>query len=285
MKSVPGIVKWKVLPSLVALGIAAFILTVVLVGITILFYPEQAKEMTPHLLAEAAGIFFELSLVLLIVDRLAARQRRQDWAFAHRAVSERMAAAMVDVMRLLNVKASNSTYAANEDRISEFVEIGRSHINDLGNNITALASFAEPDQYKESRVIELKLSWLLRVISAAMAPATIREWEIRATKDATESIMAFSKRNQKEIKEIDDTLAFLSRGEDQDGFKLMINVGSIEDLFRWRMQLQTLIQHAYEPDLYPGIWRDALNKLAPHYFTIDWWLLSNSAETIEKLTL
>ncbi len=100
--------KWPTLPpALVVSGLAAFLLGFSAIAFSLLLFPEQ---MMPNLLSEAAGVLLEISLVILIVDRLGTRQRRRDWAFAHRAVSQRMAAAMVDVVRLLSVKANDSAY-------------------------------------------------------------------------------------------------------------------------------------------------------------------------------
>jgi len=253
-------------------GLAAFLLGLSAIAFSLLLFPEQ---MMPNLLSEAAGVLLEISLVILIVDRLGTRQRRRDWAFAHRAVSQRMAAAMVDVVRLLSVKANDSAYAANKDRISEFVEMGRLHLDDLGNNITALASFAEPDQYEKARIIELNLSWLLRMLSRSLSLATrTGAREMSAAQRSTGLIMDFFRLDQTGIQTIDEIQTLLARETGGDGPEPMLHEGDTAGLFQQRMRLQTLIGQTYQHDLNPGIIMDAQNELAVHYFTIDWWLLS-----------
>jgi hypothetical protein len=112
--------------------------------------------MGPHIYATVAGVFAEAALVVLVLDQIARNHERHEWPSVRRAVGVRMAASMVDIVRLLLVQWSPIAYHGNHTRHGEFVEIADLHLSDLRSNLQSLALGAEPRDYLDARRIELR---------------------------------------------------------------------------------------------------------------------------------
>jgi hypothetical protein len=123
--------------------------------------------MGPAIFAGVAGIFAEAALVVLVLDRVNRFQEARDWAFVRDIVGQRMAATMVDVMRLAGIRWSGAALHAERDRHAEFLEVAEVHLADLRSNLEGLAVRAEPADYRAARRVELRLAWLVRNLRTA----------------------------------------------------------------------------------------------------------------------
>ena len=99
---------------------------------------NTAAKWGPISHATVAGVFAEAVLVVLVLDQIAHSHARHEWSFVRRVVGERMAASMVDIMRLLFVRWSPLAHSANHERHNEFVEIAELHLEDFRSNLQSL---------------------------------------------------------------------------------------------------------------------------------------------------
>ena len=255
---------------LTATGVVAGVLAGAIVALSLVFAFQQ---MGPNLLSEAAGLLLGVALAVLIVDRVTARQRRRDWRFAHDIVARRMAATVVDTMRLLSIRRDRDTYAAHRHRMVEFADLCQFHFDDLDSNITALATIVDPPHYEASRTIELHLAWLVRTLTRRLSDelTPIAAWELQSAGQVTQMVMDYlhidTDSAAREIS--DEVLQYLESAEAR-GYP----VSAVSALLSERFGIQTSILDRYAPARKPGIMMDADLDLAVRYFTIDWWLLS-----------
>jgi hypothetical protein len=172
----------------VTFGAMSFVLAVGLFATGAAVY---GRDMGPAILGGIAGIFAEAALVVLLLDRVVRLQEVRDWAFVRQTMGERMAAAMVDVMRLAGIRWSALALEANRDRHAEFVDVAEVHLADLRSNLEGLALRAEPADYRAARRVELRLAWLLRTLRLEPGEAIVPgpEWPIVI--DTARAIRAF----------------------------------------------------------------------------------------------
>jgi len=117
--------------------------------------------MTPNLLAELAGVSFEVAVVALIVERVMSRRQRREWDFAYRALAERSSEAFVDVMRLIFSRSSEAAPDANMSRYSSFVHLAEQHLGDLRSHIEGSAAALDSNTHQQYRRVERRLAWCL----------------------------------------------------------------------------------------------------------------------------
>jgi hypothetical protein len=172
----------------VTFGAASFVLAVGLFATGAAVY---GRDMGPAVFGGIAGIFAEAALVVLLLDRVVRLQEARDWAFVRETMGDRMAAAMVDVMRLAGIRWSALALKANRDRHAEFVGLAEVHLADLRSNLEGLALRAEPADYRAARRVELRLAWLLRSLRPEPREAVVPgpEWPIVV--DTAQAISAF----------------------------------------------------------------------------------------------
>jgi hypothetical protein len=137
--------------SLAQFGVLALIGALASIALGFIF---KTHEMAPHVYATGAAILAEAALVIFVLDRLAQAERQREWAFVSRVVGRRMAACMVDVLRLCCVSWSSVAFKANIGRYSEFRGIAGLHFADLRSSLEGLAIGAEPRDYERARTIE-----------------------------------------------------------------------------------------------------------------------------------
>jgi hypothetical protein len=246
------------------LGLAALGTSLGLLAVGIVIY---GHEMAPHVLATIAGVFAEVALVVLVLDRLARAQAKQSWSFVRGVVGRRMAASMVDVIRLCGIRWSPDAYAANHERHDEFVRLAELHLADLRSNVQGLAIAAEPGDYRDARKIELRLAWLVRYL---------REPSHRVGRPGSEYFVA------------SDTARLIQRfldGEQEFGSTLALadkivaktwgdQPADRERFWRARMAAQNaLLRLTQERGSTPGIVLDIDGDLAMKYFALDCKLL------------
>ncbi|MFT7837763.1 hypothetical protein Q5530_16635 [Saccharothrix sp. BKS2] len=118
-------------------------------------------DMTPNLLAELAGVSFEVAVVALIVERVMSRRQRREWDFAYRALAERSSEAFVDIMRLIFSRSSKAALNANLSRYSSFVHLAEQHLGDLRSHIEGSATALDSGTHQQYRRVERRLAWCL----------------------------------------------------------------------------------------------------------------------------
>src|SRR6266508_351487 len=197
--------------------------------------------------------------------------RVRDWSFTHTAICRRMAAVLVDVMRLLMVRSNSRSYSANRARYQEFIVIATSHFEDLQSNIAALPALGDPRQYEKSREIELRLLWLLRTFAVPPQPAArVARREVATTREAAELVLAYFDLYAGARDEFDKVLDYIG------SFKQAVDSkrNGPDAFFGLRQSLQTAVLTRYGGP--SGILMDVDLELALRYFAIDWWLLRNA---------
>jgi hypothetical protein len=253
-------------------------------GLVVLSFVVYGKEMGPHVFATLIGILGEVALVVLVLDRMANSQKLREWSFVGTVVSHGVAACMVDLSRLYDVRWSQAAYRVNSDRYDEFVKILRLHLADLQSNLEGLALGAKPEVYEQARKIQRRIAWMANYLSNKPVSAALpREWELGNILSTMKLAGEFMQATVAA-----EFTSNLSRAGDT-----MTNVGKIEspgksnvaaDRFgRLRMRCQTELLRR-NPGVRPevlrgslstgiGIWFDIDQELAPFYFAIDFMLI------------
>lgn len=244
-------------------GLCALLVALTLFSVSYLIYDD---EIGPHIYATLAGVFAEAALVVLVLDQISRNQERREWSFVRRAVGERIAAAMVDVMRLFVVRWSPMAYEANNARYDEFVTVAELHLADLRSNLQSLALGAEPRDYREARRIELRLAWLIRYLRVGTASPTHPDREllfvVTETARLTKNFLHRESRYAPTLATAAQTVA-RTRVVDADAF------------FTARQEAQATVSQLEVGDSRSpsGIMFDVEGELALKYFAIDSSLL------------
>jgi hypothetical protein len=235
-------------------------------------------EMLPNLFAEFAGVLLEVAIVILVIERLATRQRRRDARFAYDAVADRAAITFVDVMRLIWVRASAAAMSFNGERYDEFRQIADLHLAEFRSNIVGFAGSLDAASHESLRKIDRRLTWAIARLGAAhLSPAEIRDLQELAAETA-EFIGAFLTRNGGAaflLAEQSALLAFENTppepGRDSQS--------SVDRSFHRRLRAQTeyLRRWGRSRPLPRGILYDPDNVLAFGYFVIDRAILASAS--------
>jgi hypothetical protein len=248
----------------------------------------RRREMAPHLYGGAAAILLEAALVVFVLDRLTDKKKHEEWAFVQDVVGRRMAACMVDILRLSGVHWSSAVYPGDPARYSEFVGIARLHFADLRSSIEGLALGAEPSDYREARKIELRIAWLIDKFGGvpddfADLPQAVRIG-VMETHDMVRLFLSGTGPTRKtdaaieaDLEEALETAAAIVRRivVADPGRTFLENIGSFWTT-RMSAQDELLTQRRYRV---PGIWFDVDLELALGYFAIDSVLLGEVSAT------
>jgi len=203
-------------------------------------------------------------------DRGASGLQTDKWGYVHAAMCRRIAAVMVDVVRLLMVRSSPLAHRANSARYDEFLKIARDHFDDLDHNISALPAIGDSRQYESSRKIELRIKWLLRAFALNPSIARAAPHEIEIVREAMSLALEYFKLYpgpENDAFEATTALALRNSAE-----RPSINADA-DGVFSTRQSLQTMAIEMHERDVGPGILMDVDNELAVRYFAIDCHLL------------
>lgn len=252
-----------------ALGLGAAVVTVALLatGFGIYGHPFWAQ-----LLATVTALAAETALVLLVLDHATGLQVERDWEFVRQIVGQRMAAAMVDIMRLCGVRFSPLAFSANKARYDEFAQLAELHLQDLRSNLEGLALRAKPEEYREARRIELHLAWLCRYLHESPSAPTRPSVEQAVLAGAAESIRKFLVRHQ--------AFRFTIEGVEQLVGMPDVSLRRQPDAF-WQTRLslqQRLLDEDRDLQSLPrGIIAAIDGTLALRYFAIDAALIASSA--------
>jgi hypothetical protein len=230
-------------------------------------YGEDHDDLAPflHTLASGTSTMRSAAVATPRVAQLQENPRR------HAAICRRLAAVMVDMMRLLMVRSSGRSYSANLARYDEFIAIATSHLEDLRSNIGDLSKLNDDRLLNEAREIELRFSWLLRMFARApQSVARVVRQEVTTIREAANLVLAYFDLYAGAREELDQVLAYIASSKQAGDDK---GVGP-DAFFAVRQSLQGLVLVRYGgPE--PGILMDVDLKLAVRYFAIDWWLLRN----------
>jgi hypothetical protein len=153
---------WNARMLLRLLGLSALALAVILTAVGFVIY---GKEMGPHIIAVSIGILGEAAVVVLVLDRVTGRQKKEEWSFVRRVVGHGASACMVDLLRFCCIRWSPKAFDANHERYDEFVRITRLHLANWRSNLEGLALGAEPGAYEQAWQIGFQLAWLADQLS------------------------------------------------------------------------------------------------------------------------
>jgi len=230
---------------------------IALVGAIFFFalgFKIYGPEMGPHALAALAAILLETAFVVLVLDWLTQRQKQQDWSFVRNVVGRRMAACMVDVVRLWSVRWGANTYVSNASRYDEFIHIAQLHFADLRTSIEGLVIGAAPIDYERARTVELGIDWIIDKLAGKpdlpQAPFQIMQSTIVDTRRLVHTFLtdviksercADSIKQHSALCEVVEIVASMDRSildktstEDMDTFVLKRMAAQNEFLRRWR---------------------------------------------------
>jgi hypothetical protein len=201
---------------------------------------------------------------------LTQKQKQGEWAFVRKVVGQRMAACMVDILRLCCVRWSSIAYSSNVSRYGEFVHIAQMHFADLRSSIGGLALGAEPSDYEFARKMELRIGWMIdKFETKPEFPQEPPQWMhsivLGTHKEIHQFLVAESgiDKVSKIVSEIEPSILDKTSIDDMNNF-----------FFR-RMAAQNELLKLQERSGSPaqGIWFDLDQELALGYFAIDSILL------------
>jgi hypothetical protein len=153
---------WVLARIVLVTGIIALFLGIPIAVIGVVAYGVSVGT---NLLAGASDLLISIAVAKFIIDRINRVNTRRQWLAAYRALHGLLAAAFVDVMRLLKVYSDEKTYEANVARYEEFIAIATMHVNDLRDTVQGFAAVMDPPEYTLCRTVERRLSWMIRTLS------------------------------------------------------------------------------------------------------------------------
>ena len=218
-----------------------------------------------HVFATIAGVFLEAAVVVLVLEKLAQGQQKSEWRFVRHTVALRVAATMVDVIRLGSVRWSEIGYRCDANRYDEFRAVADRHLTDLRFNLWSLVLGLAPAEYREAREIEQLLGTLvdyLRQLPPQAGQPYEGEWlKLIDTVKAIEPFLRY-----------DESLkSALDAGRRAAALLMVTAPISIDEFFERRLEAQNnLAEPGGEP---PRIRYDVTGELAVKYFAIDSTLL------------
>lgn len=248
-----------------ALAASTAILSVVVFG----------RDMLPNLVAELSGVLLEIAVIVLIVERISAYQRRRDARFAYDALSKRAAMIFVDIMRLLWVRASAAQMRASGHRHDEFREVAELHLMEYRSNIEGFATSLDPPSHELLRQADRRLSWVIRLLQEKPLEAYGYLEQAELMTETAETIARFlavgggpeyAAAQAKASEALRSAEAEVEPGD-----------ALADDFFhkRWRAQTAYLRSFPQSEPAPPNVLSDVDNRLAFGYFTIDRAILAS----------
>lgn len=152
------------------MGIVALVLGIL---IAVLEHIAYGSSVGANLLATASGILISLAVATLIIDRINRLNRQRQWLVVYEALHGLLAAAFVDVMRLIYIHSSEAAHKANAGRYQEFIDTATMRVTDLRGTLQGLVAVMDPADYATCRTIERRLSWMAHIFSAGRGASTI----------------------------------------------------------------------------------------------------------------
>jgi hypothetical protein len=176
---------------MVLVGFAALGLAIAIGIFGRLLYGDS---MTVNILSGLFELLLSVAVAVFIIDRVSRMQARKDWKVAYGAVSGLLAAAFIDVMRLLFLRLNEQNYAANRTRYGEFISIADLHMSALRSSIEGFAMAFEPRSLQLVRSVDLRLSWLMNRLRPDPGKPQQVEDHLRRTHEIAEDIAVLLRR-------------------------------------------------------------------------------------------
>jgi len=228
------------------------------------------EGMGGNLLAELAGVLVEVALIFLVLDWIVKRKGRQDWRFAYEVISQRMATAFVDLMRLQYVASSGVARAANGARYPEFVDMAVQHLEDLRSHIEGFSVAFDAPSHQRCRQLEQKLLWMFSRLKRGPNLSSRDDLGVmqRIAYALHEFFMAQGESEYKgQVKYVEDVIR-----EQQQG----LNSGDLDSVFKFRLRVQSrLLEGDRGAGRIPSIVDDMDQLFAVRYFVLDYKLLTD----------
>src|SRR6478735_4796302 len=135
---------WLQTRIVTVMGIVALILGILIAVIEHIAYGSSVGT---NLLATASGILISLAVATLIIDRINRLNKRRQWLVVYEALHGLLAAAFVDVMRLIHIYSNEAVNRANISRRQEFIDTATMRVNDLRGTLQGLVAVMDPAEY------------------------------------------------------------------------------------------------------------------------------------------
>ena len=229
-------------------------------------------DMQFNLLAEAAGVLFEVSLVILVVDWLVQRRERQRWRHAYPMISDRLATAFVDTMRLLYVATVRTAgYAADLERYPAFYGRLTKNLDHARSTLEGFAIALDSSAHYAARDIELKLRWLH---SQLERPSATMEREFRIALECAEEFDQFCAETwRRDYEQLRSSVLAVIRKVAPEVTESMASLERAVALnLRYRLQ-DSVLDEVFVSSRPLGAFHDHRQETSMHYFVIDWILL------------
>ncbi|MEM7472422.1 MAG: hypothetical protein AAF340_13820 [Pseudomonadota bacterium] len=121
---------------------------------------NQPNENLNGLLVEATGVFFEIFLIILVIDQLQGLRERLRWKTQHALLAKTSARAFVDLVRYNFVFTAPE--APDAIRATEFRDILRFSLTDLRSQIESFSASLPIEDQDQVRSIERSLNYVRR---------------------------------------------------------------------------------------------------------------------------
>jgi len=263
---------WLQTRIVTAMGIVALVLGILIAVIEHIAYGSSVGE---NLLATASGLLISLAVATLIIDRINRLNRRRQWLVVYAALHGLLAAAFVDIMRLIYIHSSEAANNANASRYREFVDTAATRVNDLRGTLQGLVAVMDPEEYATCRTIERRLSWMTHIFSVGRGASTIYIPGLKIMADSGELLAGFI--SKEDDKRYTGAIHSAETALRECGFTSHQWVGfALGEIMSYRhpAQNQMLSNNSGLKSRAKGIYYDIDNELAIYYFALDQRLLA-----------
>ena len=269
----PSMLGWLQTRIVTVMGMVALILGILIAVIEHIAYGSSVGE---NLLATASGILISLAVATLIIDRINRLNKQRQWLVVYEALHGLLAAAFVDVMRLIHIHSNEAASMANVSRRQEFIDTATMRVNDLRGTLQGLVAVMDPAEYATCRTIERRLSWMVHIFSVGRSESTIYTTGLKIMVDSGELLAGFiskgdDTRYSDAIHSAKGALQKCGLTSDQVGLTL----GEVMS-YRFRAQSQLLEANRGLRSRTQGIYYDIDNELSIYYFALDQRLLAGT---------
>jgi hypothetical protein len=269
---VPTVQRFQDNPRVTAplvLGVSALVAAIAVGGWA---YFRDPQAMQSNLLAEGAGLLLEIAVAVILVDWVISRRDKSRWKHAYPIVSDRLATAYTDVMRLLYVASTKSAGAASDvTRYREFYDRLCSNLDHLRSTIEGFVlAFDSPSHYT-LRALELKMRWLKDHLAS---PNTDCSLQFEVALEIAKDFDAFCKRTWAgQYEKVKNTVLTVARQRYPDVLSYSKPLSRLTAR-NCRLELQDAVLHAQFGTQRPhGVLYDYRQETSMYYFVIDLLLL------------
>jgi len=141
------------------LWVSSLVVSALLV-LYLIFVSHDAANNITALLVAAAGIFFEMFFITLVVDGVAEYREQKKWKTLHANIGQTLQRAFVDLVRVNYIFVHPQS--VDSVRLAEFIDFARFSLSDLRSQIESFTNSLETEKQSHIRSIEKKLNYLFR---------------------------------------------------------------------------------------------------------------------------